>query len=248
MIARGAHLLSVRQHQSILAEKPAKPAVCFEIPFGEPSGDVPDIVKRLKQQMRPETSLEQIALKLANASILRMKQTAERYAKAKSVTNRVKEVRVARKSDEQRQVLSSVVLIEKKMDAASSLAKEQLQTKKQRAMMHNRLVSSRICQLHCEQDRSLDSKMERLKQRIKKAAVNRGNQLLLIRQNAERLRTRPNAAASPVKFEIAFEKDTQELEESVRTRLQEYQRNEKTIEEIVEKLARAQMRRSQQRE
>lgn len=74
--------------------------------------------------------------------------------------------------------------------------------------MHNRLVSSRICQLYCEQDRSLDSKMERLKQRIKKAAVNRGNQLLLVRQNAERLRTRPNATASPVKFEIGFEKDT----------------------------------------
>lgn len=74
--------------------------------------------------MRPETSLEQISLKLAQASILRMQQTAERYAKAKSVTNRVKEVRVARKSDEQRQVLSSVVLIEKKMDAASSLARE----------------------------------------------------------------------------------------------------------------------------
>jgi len=58
--------------------------------------------------------------------------------------------------------------------------------------------------------------MERLKQRIKKAAVNRGNQLLLVKQNAERLRTRPIADAKPVKFEIEFEKDTQALEDSVR--------------------------------
>jgi len=74
--------------------------VSFEIPFSETSVTAPEIVKRLEQQMRPETSIEHISHKLTQAAILRMQQTAERYAKAKSVTNRVKEVRVARKSDE----------------------------------------------------------------------------------------------------------------------------------------------------
>lgn len=62
MIARGAHLLSVRQHQSIHAEKAAKPAVYFEIPLTPATAPCP--IKRLEKQEKPEISLEQISLKL----------------------------------------------------------------------------------------------------------------------------------------------------------------------------------------
>jgi len=153
-----------------------------------------------------------------------MKQQAERYAKAKMDLNRVKEVRENRTSNEKIQVLSTVVSIDKKLEVAEHLRKEQVRSKQTKAMAHNKLVSSRIYKLCCDFDKSQDFKMERLKAKIRQAAMNRGTQLLQIKQTAEKLRKRRNSDSTSVQFDIEFVKGSQISDNSVRQRLEEWQK------------------------
>jgi hypothetical protein len=67
------------------------------------------VAKRLQEVERREITLDQITKKLTQASILRMRLQAERYAKAKNVTIKVSKVRVNRNSQDQVQTLNSVV-------------------------------------------------------------------------------------------------------------------------------------------
>lgn len=67
------------------------------------------MAKRLQEVERREITLDQITKKLTQASILRMRLQAERYAKAKNVTIKVSKVRVNRNSQDQVQTLNSVV-------------------------------------------------------------------------------------------------------------------------------------------
>jgi hypothetical protein len=76
------------------------------------------VAKRLQEVERREITLDQITKKLTQASILRMRLQAERYAKAKNVTIKVSKVRVNRKSQDQVQTLNSVVLHDRKQTAA----------------------------------------------------------------------------------------------------------------------------------
>jgi hypothetical protein len=64
------------------------------------------VAKRLQEVERREITLDQITKKLTQASILRMRLQAERYAKAKNVTIKVSKVRVNRNSQDQVQTLN----------------------------------------------------------------------------------------------------------------------------------------------
>ena len=76
------------------------------------------MAKRLQEVERREITLDQITKKLTQASILRMRLQAERYAKAKNVTIKVSKVRVNRNSQDQVQTLNSVVSHDRKQTAA----------------------------------------------------------------------------------------------------------------------------------
>lgn len=74
-------------------------------------------------------------------------------------------------------------------------------------MAHNKLVCCRVNKLYCDFDTNMDSKMENLKKKIRQAAINRGNQLLEIRYNAEKTRKSRNSDVKPVKFDIEIERN-----------------------------------------
>lgn len=71
--------------------------------------------------------MDQITQKLANASHLRMKQQAERYAKARNFTAKVAKVRMTRNLLRQAQTLNSVK-IDRKHAAATSARHSQLKS------------------------------------------------------------------------------------------------------------------------
>lgn len=99
-----------------------------------------------------------------------------------------------------------------------------------------------------EFERALDDKRNRLNSKIKQAAINRGCQLLLIRQVAEKLRKPKLLDTKPVSFDVEVARNPTQEAPPVQQRLEASEQRQTTIQEIVEKLAQAQMRRSQQRE
>ena len=134
-----------------------------------------------------------------------MRLQAERYAKAKNVTIKVKEVRVTQKSQNYIQVINSV-LLDRKQRAAWVAHQKQVFKRKTKARTHNDNVVGRLNRVTCQYENSMETKMERLKTKIRQAAAKRGSQLLQVRQTAEKLRKPRITDATPVSFEIEVEK------------------------------------------
>jgi len=158
-----------------------------------------------------------------------MKLQAERFAKAKSAQG--SKGRVNRDSLD----IFTAIKYDRKLDAAKAARKQQLTAKKLKAVSHNEAVSERINQHYCEQDKSLECIKDKIQLKIKKAAANRGHQLLLIKQTAEKLRTLKHTDTKPVSFEVELDKCSHEAP-AIKQRLEEHEARKTTIQEIVEKL------------
>jgi hypothetical protein len=94
-----------------------------------------------------------------------------------------------------------------------------------------------VNQTICDFEISLESKSERMQAKIKQAAINRGMQLLTVRQTAEKMRKLRQANMTPVSFEIEVEKNPAKQSNPLQQRLEAREVHEVTIDQICEKLA-----------
>lgn len=130
-------MLSVRQHQAVVGLRtPLRQPISFEIEVSHKQSSCPDVAKRLQQVERREITLDQITQKLTQASILRMRLQAQRYAAAKSVTIKVSKVRVTRNSLDRAQIFNSVMM-DRKQRAAMAAHQKEVRTRQSKAMKHN---------------------------------------------------------------------------------------------------------------
>ena len=183
--------------------------------------------------------MNDITQKLTRAHIQRCKVQAEKYSKAKINTM-------------ERDNTWSSVKIDRKLDNAIKNRCEVVSEKQNKAKIHNQRVLERINFVSSEFDKKLDSLQELTQSKLKNAASLRGSQLLQVRQTAEKLRNgRYSLEGSvPVAFEIKIEESASNASEvpAIKKRLEERQKSLITIEDISEKLTRAQTRRNMQRE
>ena len=195
--------------------------------------------------------MNEITQKLTRANIQRAKMQAEKYSRAKINTVKVSEIRQKRSSME-RECAWTVLKIDRKQNNAKSHRSEQVSEIQNKAKIHNQRVLERINFVKTEFENERDTQQELIKTKLRNAAALRGSQLLQVKYTAEKS-AKPRQSLErnlPVAFDIKLEEFASNEQEvpALKQRLEQRQKSQITIEDISEKLTRAQTRRNIQRE